>query len=70
MKKIMLATAVLALSAGAAFAENPNLGTPADLHANIQAQAAQNVDYTPTASISTANPAADRFGDASPAKGE
>lgn len=70
MKKIMLATAVLALTAGTAFAENPNFGTPANLQANTQAQASQTVDYTPTASIQTANPAAKRFGDASPANGQ
>ena len=31
MKKIVLAAAALALSAGAAFAENPRVGDPADL---------------------------------------
>ena len=70
MKKIMLATAVLALTAGSALAENPNVGTPADLYANVQAKPASNVDYTPTASIEIANPASNRFGDASPANGQ
>lgn len=34
MKKITLTIAALALSAGAAFAGNPNVGTPYNLHAN------------------------------------
>ena len=36
MKKIALTVAALALSAGAAFAENPNVGIPADLYSNDQ----------------------------------
>ncbi|RCS24794.1 hypothetical protein DUT91_04845 [Phyllobacterium salinisoli] len=73
MKKIALAAAALALSAGAAFAENPTVGTPADLYANDSTPAAaQKVDYAAPASISKStvdqtNPAANRFGDASPA---
>ncbi|KXF78807.1 hypothetical protein ATN84_03310 [Paramesorhizobium deserti] len=81
MKKIVLAAAALALSAGAAFAENPNFGIPADLYANDHTPSAHSrVDYTPTASIqqrkapettvNATNPAAHRFGDASPANGE
>ncbi|PRD43279.1 hypothetical protein C5748_11180 [Phyllobacterium phragmitis] len=80
MKKIVLAAAALALSAGAAFAENPNFGIPADLYANDHTPSAHSrVDYTPTASIhrkapettvNATNPAANRFSDASPAVGE
>lgn len=76
-KKIVLATAALILSAGAALAENPSVGTPANLYANDSTSAAaqkaeQKVDYTAPASIGTApvnqtNPAANRFSDASPA---
>ena len=39
MKKIALTVAALALSAGAAFAENPNVGTPDNLYANDNAAA-------------------------------
>ncbi len=47
MKKIVLAAAALALSAGAAFAENPHVGEPADLYANDRTPvASQKVDYT------------------------
>lgn len=80
MKKIVLAAAALALSAGVAFAENPNFGIPADLYANDHTPSAHSrVDYTPTATIrqkapettvNATNPAAHRFGDASPANGE
>ncbi|GGA79592.1 hypothetical protein GCM10011491_03530 [Brucella endophytica] len=76
-KTIALATAALILSAGAAFAENPSVGTPDDLYANdstpvASQKAEQKVDYTAPASIKTGtvndtNPAAHRFGDASPA---
>ncbi|GAB1580744.1 MULTISPECIES: hypothetical protein [Phyllobacteriaceae] len=73
MKKIALAVAALSLSAGAAFAENPNVSTPADLYANDRTPAVtQKVDYAAPASIGKSvvdqtNPAANRFGDASPA---
>ena len=70
MKKIVLAAAALALSAGAAFAENPNVGTPADLYANDSTPvAAQKLDYTAPAAISQSSfhdGSAHRFGDASP----
>lgn len=39
MKKIALTIAALALSAGAAFAENPNVGTPDNLYGNDKAAA-------------------------------
>ncbi|PYE87580.1 hypothetical protein [Phyllobacterium leguminum] len=71
MKKFALTVAALALSAGAAFAENPTVGTPDNLYANDSTPAAaEKVDYTAPASISTVektNPAAKRFSDASPA---
>ena len=72
MKKIVLAAAALALSAGAAFAENPNVGTPADLYANDRTPVAtqsQKLDYTAPAAISQSSShdgSAHRFGDASP----
>ncbi|MHC5233229.1 hypothetical protein [Brucella sp. LJL56] len=73
MKKIVLAAAALALSAGAAFAENPHVGEPADLYANDRTPVAtqsQKLDYTAPASINKAtvyqDGSAHRFGDASP----
>ncbi|MBC2884533.1 hypothetical protein H7Q97_03840 [Ochrobactrum sp. CM-21-5] len=71
MKKIVLAAAALALSAGAAFAENPHVGEPADLYANDRTPvASQSVDYTATATIDKASTyqdgSAHRFGDAAP----
>jgi hypothetical protein len=67
MNKIVLAATVLALSAGVAFAENPNLGTD-----NHMVASQSRIDNTATATIkaSTGNPAANRFGDASPANGQ
>ncbi|MCO7727169.1 hypothetical protein NJB93_11255 [Brucella intermedia] len=75
MKKIVLAAAALALTAGAAFAENPRVGEPADLYANDRTPvASQKVDYTAPASIQKApvhqNGSAHRFGDASPSSYE
>ena len=71
MKKFALAAAALALSAGAAFAENPHVGEPADLYANDRTPvASQAVDHTATATIpsgsSSQDGSAHRFGDASP----
>ncbi len=69
MNKFVLAAAALALSAGAAFAENPNVGTPADLYANDRTPVAtQGVDYTATATMQSTyqDGSANRFGDASP----
>ncbi|MCX2695830.1 MULTISPECIES: hypothetical protein [Ochrobactrum] len=70
MKKFALAAVAVVLSAGAAFAENPNVGTPADLYANDRTPVAtQQVDRTATASIGQnthQDGSAHRFGDASP----
>ncbi|MBA8819805.1 hypothetical protein BRY73_06720 [Ochrobactrum sp. P6BS-III] len=71
MNKLILAAAALALSAGAAFAENPHVGEPADLYANDRTPvASQTVDRTATATINTGSAyqdgSANRFGDASP----
>lgn len=70
MKKFALAAVAVALSAGAASAENPNVGTPADLYANDRTPvASQPVDRTATASIGQKtyhDGSAHRFGDASP----
>ncbi|KAB0573731.1 MULTISPECIES: hypothetical protein [Brucella] len=70
MKKFALAAVAVALSAGAALAENPHVGEPADLYANDRTPVAtQQVDNTATASIgqsSFQDGSAHRFGDASP----
>ncbi|MEJ5081659.1 MULTISPECIES: hypothetical protein [unclassified Ochrobactrum] len=70
MKKFVLATVAVALSAGAAFAGNPHVGEPADLYAKDRTPvAAQRVDHTATASIPTntySDGSAHRFSDASP----
>ena len=70
MKKFALAAVAVALSAGAALAENPNVGTPADLYANDRTPvSSQQVDNTATASIGQStfsDGSAHRFGDASP----
>ncbi|HWT61333.1 MAG TPA: hypothetical protein VN150_02000 [Ochrobactrum sp.] len=70
MNKFVLAAAALALSAGAALAENPRVGEPADLYANDRTPvAAQRVDNTATATIGQStymDGSANRFGDASP----
>jgi len=72
MKKFALAAVVVALSAGAAFAENPHVGEPADLYANDRTPVAtqsQKLDYTAPASIKAPvyqDGSAHRFGDASP----
>ncbi|KAA9370007.1 hypothetical protein [Ochrobactrum quorumnocens] len=71
MKKFALAAVAVALSAGAAFAENPRVGEPADLYANDRTPVAtQQVDNTATASIGQTTTyqdgSAHRFGDASP----
>lgn len=77
MKKFALAAVAVALSAGAAFAENPNVGIPDDLYASDRTPvASQGVDYTAPASIHRGAPvvkadayqdgSAHRFGDASP----
>ncbi|OYR20226.1 hypothetical protein [Brucella thiophenivorans] len=70
MKKFVLAAVAVALSAGAAFAENPNVGTPAALYANDRTPvSSQQVDNTATASIGQStfsDGSAHRFGDASP----
>ncbi|GGA89914.1 hypothetical protein GCM10011491_17250 [Brucella endophytica] len=97
MKTFLLTVAALALSAGIAFAENPNFGDPGDgpdypgqqidtnTGTNYDAEPA--TDYTATSDIGlrTApssvrapvyvqspanNPAANRFGDASPQVGQ
>jgi hypothetical protein len=77
MKKFALAAVAVALSAGAAFAENPHVGEPADLYANDRTPVAtqsQKLDYTAPASINKApvyqNGSAHRFGDASPSSYE
>ena len=78
MRKLVVAGAVFALTAGAAFAENPHFGLPNSVQTGLRAGEAV-VDHTTTASIPGAepkisiersaelvNPAADRFGDAAP----
>lgn len=70
MNKFVLAAAALALSAGAAFAENPHVGEPDNLYANDRTPVvSQGVDYTAPASINQTHQidgSAHRFSDASP----
>ncbi|WP_420963693.1 hypothetical protein [Brucella sp. IR073] len=68
MNKFVLAATALALSAGVAFAENPNFG----INDQVASAPQTRVDHTATAAIKAdaANPAANRFGDASPAVGQ
>lgn len=78
MKKLVVAGAFLALTAGAAFAENPYFGLPNSVQTGLKAGESV-VDHVTTASVPKAgsmlstghaarqvNPAADRFGDAAP----
>ena len=78
MKKLVVAGAFLAFTAGAAFAENPHFGLPNSVQIGLRAGESV-VDHMTTASVPKAqpalstgqaakhvNPAADRFGDAAP----
>ncbi len=76
MKKFVLAAAALALSAGAALADNPYVGKPDAMAAQEKSFAQPNagpvvgrgVDFTAPASIhqGPSDGSAHRFGDASP----
>src|SRR5690606_14223040 len=81
MKKFALAALAVALSAGAAYAENPIVGQPAEMAAQDKAfvllaenpvsSTRSNIDYTAPAAIRQSAPvsqdgSAHRFGDASP----
>lgn len=81
MKKFALAALAVALSAGAAYAENPFVGQPAEMAAQDKAfvlpgetpvaSTRSNIDYTAPAAIRQSAPvnqdgSAHRFGDASP----
>jgi len=85
MKKLALATLAVALSAGAAYAENPYVGMPESQVIQEKAFKTPNtgplfgtkgdVDYTATATIRQSTPvyhdgSANRFGDASPSSYE
>ncbi|MBJ6134598.1 hypothetical protein JAU75_17275 [Ochrobactrum sp. Q0168] len=85
MKKFALAALAVALSAGAAYAENPYVGMPDSQVVQEKAFKAPNtapligtsgpVDYTSTATIRQSTPvyqdgSANRFGDASPSSYE
>ncbi|MDH7789043.1 hypothetical protein QBD01_005094 [Ochrobactrum sp. 19YEA23] len=85
MKKLALAALAVALSAGAAYAENPYVGMPESQVAQEKAfqqpnsgplfSTKGNVDYTATATIRHSAPvyqdgSAHRFGDASPSSYE
>lgn len=67
MNKFVLAAVAVTLSAGAAFAENPNVGTPDNLYTNESTPVVvQGIDYTTTASISASSHSdgsANGFGD-------
>jgi len=79
MKKFTLTVLAVVLSAGAAYAENPYVGEPADMAAQDKAfmlpgaiavtSTRSNIDYTAPASIKAPvhqDGSAHRFGDASP----
>ncbi len=79
MKKLVLAALAVALSAGAAYAENPFAGKPAAMAAQEKAFLAPssgavvrgNVDYTaPASNHGAQDGSAHRFGDASPSSYE
>ena len=78
MNKLAITIAALSLSAGAAFAENPNIGNSNVIQSGPQA-GQSTLDRGTTASVSQdrrivvkqseagyQNPAGDRFGDAAP----
>ncbi|MCV9910450.1 hypothetical protein OIV19_23055 [Brucella sp. HL-2] len=72
MKKIVLIVAALVINVGSAFAENPHVGEPANLHLrahNSRPVATRHVDQTTPALIKQqtySGGSAHRFGDASP----
>ena len=66
MKKIALTVAALALSSGAAFAHNPNVGTPDNLYANDKTPVVTNSTVQSTQTETYTDGSANGFGDHSP----
>ncbi len=66
MKKIALTIAALAMTAGAALADNPNVGTPADLYSNDRTPVITNSAVKSTAPNTYTDGSANGFGDNSP----
>lgn len=66
MKKIALTVAALALSAGAAFAHNPNVGTPDNLYAGDKTPVITNSTVKSTQAETFTDGSANGFGDNSP----
>jgi len=67
MKKIALTVAALALTAGAAFAENPNAGIPDDLYSNDKTPVITTSTVKSTQAETFTDGSANGFGDNSPA---
>ncbi|MBX8812863.1 hypothetical protein KHQ08_13840 [Pseudochrobactrum algeriensis] len=67
MKKIALTVAALALTAGAAFAENPNAGIPDNLYGADQTFVTANATVTSTQTETYSDGSANGFDDHSPA---
>ncbi len=67
MKKIALTVAALAMTAGAAFAENPFTGTPDNLYGNDQTPVITNSAVKSIAPNTYTDGSANGFGDNSPA---
>ena len=66
MKKIALTIAALAISAGAAFAGNPNVGTPDNLYANDKTPVVTSTTVKSTQTETYTDGSANGFGDNSP----
>lgn len=63
MKKIALTIVALTMTAGAAFAENPFTGEPADLYANDQTPVITNSTVKSVATETYTDGSANGFGD-------
>ncbi|HWD12183.1 hypothetical protein P8H26_11190 [Pseudochrobactrum sp. sp1633] len=66
MKKIVLTVAALAMTAGVAFAENPNVGTPDNLYGADQTPVVTNSVVKSTQTETYTDGSANGFGDNSP----
>jgi hypothetical protein len=66
MKKFALTVAALAMTAGVALADNPNVGIPADLYGSDQTPVVTNSVVKSTAPNTYTDGSAHGFGDNSP----
>ena len=66
MKKIVLTVAALAMTAGVALADNPNVGTPDNLYGNDQTPVVTTSTVKSTAPNTYTDGSANGFGDNSP----